>query len=87
MLKGLNFVHTFVFERDVSYEEFVNRVYPLEQMLRSEGLWEVPHPWLNLWVPRSRISDFDEGVFKDIVLKQNITGGSFLVYPTNRRNK
>ncbi|KAH1041772.1 hypothetical protein GLYMA_09G063500v4 [Glycine max] len=87
LLKGLNFVHTFVFERDVSYEEFVNRVYPLEQMLRSEGLWEVPHPWLNLWVPRSRISDFDEGVFKDIVLKQNITGGSFLVYPTNRRNK
>ncbi|KAL5158383.1 Cytokinin dehydrogenase 2 [Glycine soja] len=87
LLKGLNFVTTFVFEKDASYEEFVNRVYPLEQMLRSEGLWEVPHPWLNLWVPRSRMSDFDKVVFNDIVLKQNITGRSFLVYPTNRRNK
>ncbi|KAG4949379.1 hypothetical protein JHK84_042836 [Glycine max] len=87
LLKGLNFVPTFVFEKDASYEEFVNRVYPLEQMLRSEGLWEVPHPWLNLWVPRSRMSDFDKVVFNDIVLKQNITGRSFLVYPTNQRNK
>ncbi|KAK7354648.1 hypothetical protein VNO80_20113 [Phaseolus coccineus] len=84
LVKGLSFLPTFVFEKDVSYEEFVNRVYPLEMILRSEGLWEVPHPWLNLWVPRSRISDFNEGVFRDIILKQNITGGGFLVYPTNR---
>ncbi|CAJ1975803.1 unnamed protein product [Sphenostylis stenocarpa] len=84
LVKGLNFVATFVFEKDVSYYEFVNRVYPLELILRSEGLWKVPHPWLNLWVPRSGISDFNEGVFKDIILKQNISGGSFLVYPTNR---
>ncbi|TKY72803.1 Cytokinin dehydrogenase 3 [Spatholobus suberectus] len=84
LVKGLNFVPTFMFENDASYEEFVNRVHAEERVLRLEGLWEVPHPWLNIWVPRSRISDFNEGVFKDIILKQNITGGISLVYPMNR---
>nr|KYP65760.1 Cytokinin dehydrogenase 3 [Cajanus cajan] len=84
LVKGLNFVPTFMFENDASYEEFLNRVHADELVLRSKGLWEVPHPWLNIWVPRSRISDFNEGVFKDIILKQNISSGISLIYPMNR---
>ncbi|KAG4956867.1 hypothetical protein JHK82_042586 [Glycine max] len=84
LVKGLNFVPTFMFEKDASYEEFLNRIHADELVLRSKGLWEVPHPWLNIWVPRSRISDFNDGVFKDIILKQNITAGISLVYPMNR---
>ncbi|XP_061374630.1 cytokinin dehydrogenase 3-like [Gastrolobium bilobum] len=84
LVKGLKFVPTFMFEKDVSYEEFLNRVHGEELVLRSKGLWDVPHPWLNLFVPRSRILDFNEGVFKGIILKQNITTGIALVYPMNR---
>ncbi|CAL0325532.1 unnamed protein product [Lupinus luteus] len=84
LVKDLKFVPTFMFQKDVTYEEFLNRVHPDELNLRSEGLWDVPHPWLNLFVPRSRILDFDEGVFKGIILKQNITAGVVLVYPMNR---
>jgi len=84
LLKGLNFVPTFIFEKDASYEDFLNRVHADELFLRSKGLWEVPHPWLNIWLPRSRISDFNEGVFKNIILKQNISSGISIIYPLNR---
>lgn len=73
-----------MFEKDVSYEEFLNRVHSDELALRAQGFWDVPHPWLNLFVPGSTISEFDEGVFKGIILKQNITSGLVLLYPMNR---
>ncbi|XP_062010692.1 cytokinin dehydrogenase 3-like [Rosa rugosa] len=84
LLKGLNYLPGFKFENDASYVEFLNRVRSGELKLQSEGLWDVPHPWLNLFIPKSRITDFDLGVFKDIVLKRNITTGPVLVYPMNR---
>lgn len=83
-VEELKFVPTFMFEKDVSYEEFLNRVHADELFLRSQGLWDIPHPWLNLFVPASRISDFDEGVFKGIILQQNITAGLVIIYPMNR---
>ncbi|KAK7411934.1 hypothetical protein VNO78_03378 [Psophocarpus tetragonolobus] len=85
LVKGFDFVPTFTFEKDASYMEFMNRLHYEELFLKSNGLWEnVAHPWLDIWIPRSRISDFNEGVFKNIILKKNITGGTFLVYPMNR---
>lgn len=84
MLKGLSFLPGFVFEKNVLYVDFLNRVGSEEQILRSKGLWDIPHPWLNLFVPKSRILDFDSGVFKDIFLKQNIPAGLVIVYPVNR---
>ncbi|RDX71268.1 Cytokinin dehydrogenase 3, partial [Mucuna pruriens] len=84
LVKGLNFVPTFMFQKNASYVEFLNRLHAAELVANSQGLWEVPHPWLNIFVPRSRISDFNEGVFKGIILKQNITAGVSLVYPMNR---
>ncbi|KAA8523254.1 hypothetical protein F0562_009677 [Nyssa sinensis] len=84
LFKGLSFLSGFIFKRDVSYVDFLNRVRSGELKLQSKGLWEVPHPWLNLFVPKSRIMDFNEGVFVDIINKQNKTTGPILVYPLNR---
>ncbi|GLT79087.1 hypothetical protein SLA2020_505930 [Shorea laevis] len=84
MLKGLNYIPGLVFEKDVSYINFLNRVHAGEEELRSQGLWEVPHPWLNLFIPKSQIENFNEGVFRNIVLKRNMTSGLVLVYPMNR---
>ncbi|KAJ7955901.1 Cytokinin dehydrogenase [Quillaja saponaria] len=83
MLQGLNYIPGFIFEKNISYFGFLNRVRSGELKLQSQGLWDVPHPWLNLFVPKSRISDFDSGVFKEIVLKRNITTGPVLIYPMN----
>ncbi|KEH32514.1 putative cytokinin dehydrogenase [Medicago truncatula] len=84
LLQGLKFVPTFKFEKDVSYEEFLDRVHTDELTLRAQGLWNIPHPWLDLFVPGSRMSEFNEGVLKGIILKQNITAGLVIVYPMNR---
>ncbi|KAI4344521.1 hypothetical protein L6164_011738 [Bauhinia variegata] len=85
LLSGLKFVPTFKFERDVSYEDFLNRVPNEERALRSQARWDLPHPWLSMFVPKSRISDFDQGVLKDILLKQNLTAqGLELIFPINR---
>lgn len=84
LFERLNFIPGYAFEKDVSYVDFLNRVRSGELKLQSQGLWDVPHPWSNLFVPKSRISDFNSGVFKDIVLKRNITAGPVLVYPMNR---
>ncbi|XP_061361731.1 cytokinin dehydrogenase 3-like [Gastrolobium bilobum] len=84
LLQGLDYIPGFYYEKNVSYVEFLNRVRSEELKLDSQGLWDVPHPWLNLFIPKSQIFDFDLGVFKDIILKRNITSGPVLVYPMNR---
>ncbi|KAK7329022.1 hypothetical protein VNO77_23167 [Canavalia gladiata] len=84
LLQGLSYIPGFYYEKDVSYVEFLNRVRSGELKLQSQGLWDVPHPWLNLFIPKSQIMDFDSGVFKNIILKRNITTGPVLVYPMNR---
>ncbi|KAE8658173.1 Cytokinin dehydrogenase 4 [Hibiscus syriacus] len=84
LLKGLSYLPGFLFEKDVGYVEFLNRVRSEELKLRSKGIWDVPHPWLNLFIPKSRMSDFNDGVFKGIVLQRKITTGPLLLYPMNR---
>ncbi|XP_040381363.1 cytokinin dehydrogenase 10-like [Oryza brachyantha] len=83
VLEELSFVPGMVFVRDASYEEFLDRVGREEQNLRSAGAWDVPHPWLNLFVPGSRIADFDAGVFKGILRDANPVG-LILMYPMNK---
>lgn len=82
LLKKLDFIDTSVFTTDVPYVDFLDRVHKAELKLRSKGLWDVPHPWLNLFVPKSRIEDFDKGVFKGIL--GNKTSGPILIYPMNK---
>ncbi|RWR82775.1 cytokinin dehydrogenase 6 [Cinnamomum micranthum f. kanehirae] len=83
LLNGLSFPPGYAFANDVSYTDFLERVHHGEQKLRTKGLWDVPHPWLNLFIPKSRIVDFDRGVFKG-VLKRNATMGPILIYPMNK---
>ncbi|GKD19295.1 cytokinin dehydrogenase 3-like protein [Tanacetum coccineum] len=86
IFKALNFDPGFMFNKVASLFDFLNRVRVEELLLTTLGLWDVPHPWLNLFVPRSRIMDFNQGVFVDIVKNQSESTGPFLVYPINRKN-
>ncbi|KAL0325771.1 UNVERIFIED_CONTAM: Cytokinin dehydrogenase 5 [Sesamum radiatum] len=82
LLKKLNFIPASVFTTDLPYVDFLDRVHKAELKLRAKNLWDVPHPWLNLFVPKSRIADFDRGVFKGIL--GNNTSGPILIYPMNK---
>lgn len=81
-LAGLGFVKRLKFQLDVSYVEFLLRVKRAEEHAKANGMWDAPHPWLNLFVAKSGIVDFDRTVFKKI-LSEGI-GGPMLVYPLLR---
>ncbi|OEL24117.1 Cytokinin dehydrogenase 1 [Dichanthelium oligosanthes] len=83
VLDGLRFEPRFSFQRDVTYVEFLDRVHNEEVSLNKIGLWRVPHPWLNVFVPGSRIADFDRGVFKGILQGAAVVG-PLIVYPVNK---
>lgn len=82
LLGRLRFVKGLRFEVDVPYMEFLLRVKRAEEAAQATGIWEAPHPWLNLFVSKRDIVDFDRTVFKDI-LKDGI-GGPMLIYPLLR---
>ncbi|KAJ4711556.1 putative Cytokinin dehydrogenase [Melia azedarach] len=81
-LSQLNFIPSTLFLSEVSYVQFLDRVHVSEVKLRSKGLWEVPHPWLNLLVPRSKIHDFAGKVFGNILTETS--NGPILIYPLNK---
>ncbi|MED6199748.1 Cytokinin dehydrogenase [Stylosanthes scabra] len=79
LTSGLKFVPTFKYVQDVSYQDFLNRYANV-----GKGAPVEPQSWLDLFVPGSRISDINEGVFKNILFKQNLTArGIVLIYPMN----
>lgn len=82
LLAPLKFISTRIFSTDMLYFDFLERVHVTELRLRSQGAWEVPHPWLDIFVPSSKIQDFDQTVFKS--LKANDISGPLIVYPLNR---
>lgn len=82
MLGPLRFIRGLHYCLEISYLDFLNRVEEAEVAARSSGIWDAPHPWLNMFVPKSKISEFDRKVFRQI-LKHGV-GGPMLVYPVNR---
>ncbi|KAF0915966.1 hypothetical protein E2562_000601 [Oryza meyeriana var. granulata] len=82
MLQELQYQHGFAFSQDVTYAEFLDRVHDGELRLRAVGRWDVPHPWLNLFLPRSRVLDFASNVFHSI-LHRSTAMGPILIYPIN----
>lgn len=70
---SLNHVRGFMYEKDVTYMDFLNRVRTGELNLKSKGQWDVPHPWLNLFVPKTQISNSREIVVYTFLSKIDIT--------------
>lgn len=67
---------------EVSYYDFLNRVRMEEMSLRSAGLWEAPHPWLNMFVPKSGIREFIDLLLENISAEE--FEGPVLIYPLLR---
>jgi len=58
LLSQLSYIPSTLFMSEVPYIDFLDRVHASELILRSKGLWDLPHPWLNLLVPKSKIQHF-----------------------------
>ncbi|KMZ63745.1 UDP-N-acetylmuramate dehydrogenase, Cytokinin dehydrogenase [Zostera marina] len=71
---------------DVTYFDFLNRVRVEELDLRKQGSWDVPHPWLNLLVPKSQIYNFNHLILQMVATSP--INGTLLIYPiyTNKWN-
>ncbi|XP_073150569.1 cytokinin dehydrogenase 9-like [Henckelia pumila] len=82
LLSQLNHIPSTLFITEVPYVEFLDRVHTAELKLRSKGIWDLPHPWLNLIIPKSQINIFADVVFGNILTDTN--NGPVLVYPVNK---
>ncbi|KAL1833340.1 hypothetical protein ACET3Z_002991 [Daucus carota] len=82
LLSQLSYISSTLFTTEVSYVEFLDRVHTSEIKLQSKGLWEVPHPWLNLFIPKSKINKFAQEAFGNLLKDTN--NGPILVYPVNK---
>ncbi|KAL3534420.1 hypothetical protein ACH5RR_002881 [Cinchona calisaya] len=82
LLSELNYIPSTLFQSEVSYVQFLDRVHVAEMKQREKGLWDVPHPWLNLLIPKNKISDFAAVVFGNILT--DTSKGPILVYPVNK---
>ncbi|KAL0410483.1 UNVERIFIED_CONTAM: Cytokinin dehydrogenase 3 [Sesamum latifolium] len=81
LLKELNFNPEFIFSADTSLFDFLHRVGDLDS---PTGPLE-SHPWLNLFIPKSRISDFNAGVLATLLPKLNDSSPLLIFYPLNRK--
>ncbi|MFS8001969.1 putative cytokinin dehydrogenase [Helianthus anomalus] len=82
LLSKLNYIESTLFISEVSYVEFLDRVHVSELKLQEKGLWDVPHPWLNLLVPKSKIHKFADEVFGKILT--DTINGPILIYPVDK---
>ncbi|XP_049400650.1 cytokinin dehydrogenase 1-like [Solanum stenotomum] len=82
LLSKLHYIRSTLFLSEVSYVEFLDRVHVSEMKLQEKGLWDVPHPWLNLLIPKSRILEFAQEVFGKILT--DTSNGPILIYPVNK---
>ncbi|VFQ78530.1 unnamed protein product [Cuscuta campestris] len=82
LLSKLNYIPSTLFLTEVPYKDFLDRVHTSEMKLREKGLWEVPHPWLNLMIPKTKIHAFAKEVFGNIVT--DTSNGPILIYPIDK---
>ncbi|KAI9392115.1 hypothetical protein POPTR_006G047900v4 [Populus trichocarpa] len=82
LLSELSYIPSTLFLSEVSYVEFLDRVHLSEIKLRAKGLWDIPHPWLNLLIPKNKIFEFAQEVFGNILTDSS--NGPILIYPVNK---
>lgn len=65
---------------DHSYYDFINRLAPTVAFLKQLGVWEFPHPWINLFIPGSQVNTTIERLTARLTL-DDTGNGPILLYP------
>jgi cytokinin dehydrogenase len=80
LLAGLRFAPSRTVVTEFGYFDWVNRLAPSVELLKQLGIWDLPHPWLNLFLPASQTEAYLRGVLAELTAAD--TGqGPVLVYP------
>lgn len=69
--------------QDLTYVEYASRLAPLVALLRETGLWFVPHPWVNLFVPAPQAPAFLGEVLAQLTV-DDVGEGPVLLNPYTR---
>lgn len=78
---GLNFIPGSQQTEEMTYFEYTDLVVKLIDSLNEAGLGGFPHPWLDLFVPGSRIDDFASRTVAALDPALFLPGSLILFYP------
>jgi cytokinin dehydrogenase len=82
LLMGLSYIRGQERIEDKSYFDFLNRLAPTVEFLKSIGVWSYPHPWINLFIPGTAVVSYISQLVATLTLAD--TGQSpVLLYPVN----
>ncbi len=83
LLSGLSFNPGTQSTQDMTYFDYLNRLGPLVAFLRSIGVWDLPHPWVNLFVPAANAEILIGETLANLTV-DDVGQGPILIYPFNR---
>jgi FAD/FMN-containing dehydrogenase len=83
LLGGLAFNPGTQSAQDMTYFDYLNRLAPLVAFLRQIGVWDFPHPWVNLFVPASNAQTLIGETLSNLSV-DDVGQGPILIYPFNR---
>ncbi|HEX8285920.1 MAG TPA: FAD-binding protein [Pyrinomonadaceae bacterium] len=83
LLAGLSYTPGTQTAQDMPYFDYLNRLAPLIAFLRQVGAWDVPHPWVNLFVPAANALTLI-GETLGNTPAEDVGQGPILIYPFNR---
>ncbi len=80
LLAGLSFIPGAITTEDKTYFDHLARLDPTVAFLTAIGVWALPHPWFNVFVPASQVQQYIGSVVSNLTLAD--TGqGPILLYP------
>jgi len=83
LLSGLAFNPGTQTAQDMTYFDYLNRLASLVAFLRQIGVWDLPHPWVNLFVPAANAQTLIGETLSNLSV-DDIGQGPILIYPFNR---
>lgn len=64
---------------EFSYFDWQNRLAPVVAQLQESGIWEFPHPWIDLFIPNNQVKSYINAVLQN--LTPTDVNGPILLYP------
>ncbi len=83
MLAGLSFIPGTQSAEDRTYFDFANRLAPTVAFLESIGAWQLPHPWIDVFVPGPDAASFIGNALSQTT-DASMGQGPILIYPVRR---
>ncbi|KAL6554956.1 Cytokinin dehydrogenase [Orobanche gracilis] len=82
LLDKLSYIPDHKYTMTFTFFDFLHKVGNLDTPKTGSKL---SHPWLNLFIPKSRIDDFNSKALAVVLPGLNQTTGIFIFYPLNRK--